>query len=156
MRNKKNLLVLSTFFQTLAWKTLNQCHPRPTSGVDRAQATRLEMEAWAVTSHHPQPSNSPPLPPCHRGPCPQYPSPWCRHMALLKTRPAWEVIVMRLPPPLQHRIRMFARFVIVVVRQVIYSRVQGILGCLLHWSQKFYNCKFLFVGLITFGTVIEF
>jgi len=26
----------ATKIQTLAWKTLNQCHPRPTSGVDRA------------------------------------------------------------------------------------------------------------------------
>ena len=39
---------------------------------------------------------------------------------------------------------------------MINSRRERILGCLLHWSQKFYNKVFLFVGLTTMGTFIEF
>ena len=39
---------------------------------------------------------------------------------------------------------------------IIYSRREGTLGCLLHQSPTFYNNVFLFVGLTTLGTFIEF
>ena len=32
----------------------------------------------------------------------------------------------------------------------------GTMGCLLHWSPKFYNNVFLFVGLTTLGTLVNF
>ena len=38
----------------------------------------------------------------------------------------------------------------------IFSGREGTFGCLLHYYPKFYNNVFIFVGLITLGTFIEF
>ena len=39
---------------------------------------------------------------------------------------------------------------------LLYLRREGTLGCLLHFSPKFYNNVFLFVSLTTLGAFIEF